>query len=61
MKNKNIQDERMNEIKGLIFANGYSVREVMEKFGFKSYEGFKKAIKKNSKNRYEEVLLFLKS
>ncbi|MDO5089744.1 MAG: hypothetical protein Q4D53_08155 [Leptotrichiaceae bacterium] len=55
-----IEEKRMREIKSLIYLKGYSISEIMEKFGYNSYEGFKRAIRKNRKNRYEEVLNFLK-
>ncbi len=54
------EEKRMREIKSLIYLKGYSISEVMNKFGYNSYEGFKRAIKENRKNRYEEVLKFLK-
>ena len=54
------EEKRMREIKSLIYLKGYSISEVMKKFGYSSYEGFKRAIKENRKNRYEEVLKFLK-
>ncbi len=53
------EEKRMREIKSLIYLNGYSISEVMNKFGYSSYEGFRRAIKENRKNRYEEVLKFL--
>ena len=55
-----LEEKRMREIKSLIYLKGYSMRETMNKFGYNSYEGFKRAIKENRKNRYEEVLNFLK-
>ena len=36
------------------------MKEVMGKFGYNSYEGFKRAIKQNRRNRYNEVLDYLK-
>ena len=50
----------MRTIKSLIFSRGLTMKEVMEKFGYNSYEGFKRAIKQNRKNRYNEVLSYLK-
>ncbi len=58
---KNIEEERLKKIKGLIFSKGYTMKEIADKFGFKSYEGFKKAIRFDRKGRYEEVLKFLTS
>jgi hypothetical protein len=55
-----LEEKRMREIKSLIYLKGYSMSEIMNKFGYKSYEGFKRAIRENRKNRYEEVLNFLK-
>ena len=55
-----LEEKRMREIKSLIYLKGYSMREIMNKFGYNSYEGFKRAIKENRKNRYKEVLNFLK-
>ena len=55
-----IEEKRMREIKSLIISKGYKMKEIMEKFGYNSYEGFKRAIKENRKNRYKEVLSYLK-
>ena len=54
------EEKRMREIKSLIYLKGYSISEVMNKFGYTSYEGFKRAIKENRKNRYYEVVDYLK-
>ena len=55
-----IEEKRMREVKSLIYLKGYSMIEIMDKFGYNSYEGFKRVIKENRKKRYEEVLNFLK-
>lgn len=55
-----IEEKRMRTIKSLIFSRGLTMKEVMEKFGYNSYEGFKRAIKQNRRNRYNEVLSYLK-
>ena len=55
-----IEEKRMRIIKSLIFSKGLKMKEVMEKFGYNSYEGFKRAIKQNRKNRYNEILEYLK-
>ena len=55
-----IEQKRMREIKSLIVLKGYRMSDIMAKFGYNSYEVFKRAIKENRKNRYEEVLNFLK-
>ena len=55
-----IEEKRMRTIKSLIFSKGLTMKEVMEKFGYNSYEGVKRAIKQNRKNRYDEVLGYLK-
>ena len=56
-----IEEKRMRTIKGLIFSRGLNMNEVMKRFGYKSYRGFKEAIKKNRKNKYNEVFEYLNS
>lgn len=56
-----IEEKRMREIKSLIALKGLSISETMEKFGYTSYEGFKRAIKENRKNMYEKVLNYFNS
>ena len=56
-----IEEKRMRTIKGLIFSRGLKMNEVMKRFGYKSYRGFKEAIKKNRKNKYNEVFEYLNS
>lgn len=55
-----LEEKRMMEIKGLIFSKGLKINEVAKIFGYNSYEGFKRAIKENRKNKYNEVLEYLK-
>ena len=54
-----IEEKRMRTIKGLIFSKGLNMNEVMKKFGYNSYRGFKEAIKKNRKNKFNEVFEYL--
>ena len=55
-----IEEKRMRTIKSLIFSRGFKMKDVAKEFGYNSYEGFKRAIKKNRKNKYNEVLKYLK-
>ena len=59
MNLKEEQMERWLKVKSDIVLKKLSVKEAGEVFGFKSYEGFKKAIKENRKNRYYEVVDYL--
>ena len=54
-----IEEKRMRTIKGLIFSKGLNMNEVMKKFGYNSDRGFKEAIKKNRKNKFNEVFEYL--
>lgn len=54
------EQTRMNEVKGLIFSKGMTLKEFAKQMGYSSYEGFKKAIKQNRKNKYYESLKILK-
>ena len=44
-----IEQKRMREIKSLIVLKGYRMSDIMAKFGYNSYEGFKRAIKEIEK------------
>ena len=51
--------ERWLKVKSFIILKKLNVKETYKIFGFTTYEGFKKAIKKNRKNRYYEVVDYL--
>ena len=55
-----IEEKRMRTIKSLIFSRGFKMKDVAKEFGYNSYVGFKRAVKKNRKNKYNEVLKYLK-
>ena len=59
MNLKEEQMERWLKVKSDIVLKKLSVKEACKIFGFTSYEGFKKAIKENRKNRYYEVVDYL--
>ena len=61
MNLKEEQMERWLKVKSDIVLKKLSVKETYKIFGFNTYEGFKKAIKENRKNRYYEVLDYLKN
>ena len=55
----NLQMERWLKVKSDIVLKKLNVKETYKIFGFTTYEGFKKAIKENRKNRYYEVVDYL--
>ena len=55
----NIEEERWLKVKSSITLKKLNIKQTCEIFGFKSYEGFKRAIKENRKNRYYEVVDYL--
>ena len=54
-----IQEERWLKVKSAITLKKLNIKQTYGIFGFKSYEGFKRAIKENRKNRYYEVIDYL--
>ena len=54
-----IQEERWLDVKSKITKKKLNVKKTCEIFGFSSYEGFKRAVKENRKNRYYEVINYL--
>ena len=56
----NLQMERWLKVKSDIVLKKLNVKETYKIFGFTTYEGFKNAIKENRKNRYYEVVDYLK-